>query len=70
MSAERVTLIDGSGLVYRAWHALPRGLKTTGGLHTNAVFGFAQMFRKILAGKAADVSLKPNDQLILKESLF
>lgn len=26
--------------------------------------------KRILAGKAADVSLKPNDQLILKESLF
>lgn len=49
--SDRVTLIDGTGLVYRAWHALPRSLKTTTGLHTNAIFGFAQMFRKVLAGR-------------------
>lgn len=47
----RVALIDGSGLVYRAWFAIPSNLRTTFGLHTNAVYGFAQMFRKLLAGR-------------------
>ena len=48
---ERVTLIDGTGLIYRAWYALPRNLKTTTGLHTNAIYGFATMFRKVLSGR-------------------
>lgn len=48
--AERVVLVDGSSLIYRAFYALPR-LTTSGGLHTNAVFGFATMFAKVLAGR-------------------
>ncbi|MFO0580715.1 MAG: DNA polymerase I [Anaeromyxobacter sp.] len=42
-----LTLIDGSGFVYRAFHALP-GLTTTKGLHTNAVYGFTTMLLKAL----------------------
>src|SRR5690606_35604898 len=38
-------------LVYRAWYAIPSRLQTRQGLHTNAVYGFAQMFRKLLAGR-------------------
>lgn len=48
---DRVALIDGTGLVYRAWYAIPSRLRTRQGLHTNAVYGFAQMFRKLLAGR-------------------
>ncbi len=48
---ERVVLIDGSNLVYRAFFALPQSLMTASGLHTNAVFGFALMFKKLFAGK-------------------
>src|SRR5687768_13113842 len=51
MAGQRVVLVDGTGLLYRAYHAIPGNLKTTGGLHTNALYGFAQMFRKVLAGK-------------------
>lgn len=51
MAGQRVVLVDGTGLLYRAWHAIPGNLKTTGGLPTNALYGFAQMFRKVLAGK-------------------
>lgn len=49
--AVRTVWIDGTGLVYRAWNALPTSLRTTQGLPTNAVFGFAQMFRRILRGR-------------------
>jgi DNA polymerase-1 len=45
--AARVYLIDGSGYVYRAFHALP-GLHTSRGLPTNAVLGFANMLAKLL----------------------
>ena len=48
---ERVVLVDGSNLVYRAFYGLPQSLMTSSGLHTNAIFGFATMFRKLFAGK-------------------
>jgi DNA polymerase-1 len=46
-SRPRLHLIDGSGYVYRAFHALP-GLRTTRGLPTNAVYGFTTMVAKLL----------------------
>ncbi|PIE19108.1 MAG: DNA polymerase I, partial [Proteobacteria bacterium] len=48
---ERVVLIDGSNLVYRAFFALPGNLMTSSGLKTNAILGFATMFRKLFAAK-------------------
>ena len=47
----RVILIDGNSLLYRAYFAIPGNLTTAAGLHTNAIYGFALMFGKILAGK-------------------
>ncbi|MBK9756087.1 MAG: DNA polymerase I [Nannocystis sp.] len=49
--AERLVLVDGSWLVYRAFFAIPANLATKGGLPTNAIFGFATMFRKLFAGR-------------------
>ena len=43
----RLYLVDGSGYVYRAFHALP-GLSTSRGVPTNAVLGFANMLSKLL----------------------
>ena len=51
MASERAVFVDGTGLLYRAFHALPQNLKTTAGEPTNALFGFAQMFRKVFAGR-------------------
>ncbi len=48
---DRVILIDGSSLIYRAFFAIPASLRTATGLPTNAALGFAQMFRKVLAGR-------------------
>ncbi len=48
---ERLVLVDGSWLVYRAFFAIPANLTTKSGLHTNAIFGFATMFRKLFAGR-------------------
>ncbi len=53
--AERLVLVDGSWLVYRAFFAIPANLATRGGLPTNAIFGFATMFRKLFAGRRPDL---------------
>ena len=50
----RVVLVDGSSLVFRAYYAVPAALTTAAGLHTNASFGFAMMFRKLFAAKKPD----------------
>jgi DNA polymerase-1 len=48
---DRVILVDGSALLYRAFHALPSRLSTASGLLTNAVYGFATTFKKLLSGR-------------------
>jgi DNA polymerase-1 len=48
---DRLVLVDGSWLVFRAFFALPANLTTKDGLPTNAILGFANMFRKLFAGK-------------------
>ncbi len=47
MARARLFLIDASGYVYRAFHALP-ALNTSRGLPTNATLGFANMLAKLL----------------------
>ena len=41
-------LLDASGFIFRAYHAIRTGLKTSDGTPTNAVYGFAQMLLKLL----------------------
>jgi DNA polymerase-1 len=42
-----IHLVDGSGQLHRAFHAI-RGLATSRGLPTNATYGFTTMLRKLL----------------------
>ena len=43
----KLVLIDGNGILHRAFHALPP-LKTSYGFPTNAIFGFFSMLNKII----------------------
>ena len=47
-ASKTVFLIDGSSQMYRAYHAI-RGLTAPDGQPTNAVFGFVNMLRKLIA---------------------
>ena len=45
---EKLVLIDGNSLINRAFYAMPL-LTTKGGIFTNAVYGFMNMFTKMLS---------------------
>ncbi|MBM4388668.1 MAG: DNA polymerase I, partial [Deltaproteobacteria bacterium] len=47
MNRKRLFLIDGSGYIHRAYHAI-KGLRTSAGIPTNAVYGFVGMLRTLL----------------------
>ena len=47
---KRLLLIDGHSMAFRAFYALPaENFSTSGGQHTNAVYGFLSMFANILS---------------------
>ena len=47
MSDNRLLLIDANSIVHRAYHALP-GLTTSKGMHTGAIYGFLNIFLRIV----------------------
>ena len=47
--SDRLYLLDGSSLAFRAFFALPDTITTPEGFPTNALFGFSQMLLKIVA---------------------
>jgi len=49
----KLLLIDGNSLLHRAFHALPP-LRTSKGVHTNAVYGFLNMLFRILQEERPD----------------
>ncbi len=51
---EKLVLIDGSGLIYRSFYAVPPFLKTPDGIQTNAVFGFANILLSLLNTQKPD----------------
>ena len=50
MTKQKVVLLDGNSLAYRAFFALPL-LTNEKGIHTNAVYGFTMMLETILANE-------------------
>lgn len=51
---EKLILIDGSGLIYRGFYAIPPFLKSPTGILTNAVFGFTTILLSIMAAQKPD----------------
>jgi DNA polymerase-1 len=47
-SGDHVFLVDGSGYIFRAYHALPPLTRKSDGLQLNAVYGFCNMLWKLL----------------------
>jgi DNA polymerase-1 len=54
---KRIVLVDGYGLAFRAFHALPLSLATTAGELTNATFGFTSMLLDVLRSHQPDCVL-------------
>ena len=52
-----VLLVDGYGLIFRAYHAVPASMTTSTGEQTNAVFGFASMLLDVLRTQKPDYAI-------------
>ncbi|SET81791.1 DNA polymerase I [Oceanicella actignis] len=51
---DHLELVDGSGFIFRAYHALPPLTRRSDGLPVGAVAGFCNMIQKMIAERAAD----------------
>jgi DNA polymerase-1 len=57
---DHLFLVDGSGYIFRAYHALPPLNRKSDGLPTNAVLGFSNMVWKLMQdAKGTDVGIAP-----------
>lgn len=45
-SNKKLVLIDGNAIIHRAYHSMPKTLRTRKGEQTNAVYGFATRLEK------------------------
>jgi DNA polymerase-1 len=52
-SIKRLFLVDGMSQIYRAYYAI-RGLSTSGGLPTNAIYGFTNILRRLITVEKPD----------------
>ena len=53
---EEIFLIDGSGFIFRAYHAIPM-LNSPDGVPVNAVLGFTNMLTKLITDMNVRLSL-------------
>jgi DNA polymerase I len=53
-AGKRIMLVDGHGLAYRAYHAMPESMATSDGEPTNAVYGFTSMLLDALKEHSPD----------------
>lgn len=52
-----IMLVDGFGLIFRAYHAIDSSMATAKGEQTNAVFGFARMLLDVIDGQKPDYAV-------------
>ncbi len=52
--AEKIVLIDGHSILFRAFYGMPLTMTAPDGTHTNAVYGFLAILRKVLADETPD----------------
>ena len=52
-----IMLVDGYGLIFRAYHAIDTSMATSEGEQTNAVFGFARMLLDVIDGQKPDYAI-------------
>ena len=62
---DRLELIDGSGFIFRAYHALPALTRKSDGLPVGAVAGFCNMLQKILEARAANDAEAPTHAAVI-----
>jgi DNA polymerase I len=51
---QKILILDGHSLAFRAFYALPEDLQTTDGTYTNAVYGFTSMLIKLMQEEKPD----------------
>ncbi len=56
-STKTIMLIDGYGLIFRAYHAINTSMSTSTGEQTNAVYGFTAMLLDVLATQKPDYAI-------------
>ena len=52
--SEKLVLIDGHSILFRAFYGVPLTMTAPDGLHTNAIFGFINILTKILDEEKTD----------------
>lgn len=61
--SKNLYLLDGQGLLYRAYHALPY-LSTKSGMPTNAIYGFSSMLMRLVLDRSIDYAVAAFDMPI------
>ena len=51
---EKLLLIDGHSLMFRAFYGMPLSMTGPGGVHTNALYGFLAVLNKMLEEEKPD----------------
>src|SRR5215469_8520720 len=75
-SGDRIFLVDGSGYIYRAYHALPPIKRKSDGLQVNGVIGFCSMLWKLLCEIRSEdkpthmAIILDNSRITFRNSLF
>ena len=51
---KKILLVDGYSILFRAFYGMPLSMTTPDGVHTNAVYGFLAILRKVIEEEKPD----------------